>query len=91
MLLGLLIAAIVISPIATLSYKMMPVNAETISTTSGINYMSNGNAWAEPTATLDSDFSRFRSDGVTHLSIRIMWSVTEPTHYDATPILARQR
>jgi hypothetical protein len=45
----------------------------------GINYMSSGNAWSESDATLNADFSRFANDGITHISVRIMWSVMMPT------------
>jgi aryl-phospho-beta-D-glucosidase BglC (GH1 family) len=46
---------------------------------SGINYMSNGNAWTETDSTLNADFARFKNDGITHVSIRVMWSVMMPT------------
>ena len=46
---------------------------------SGINYMSSGNAWTESDATLKTDFARFSSNGINHISVRIMWSVMMPT------------
>ncbi len=46
----------------------------------GINYLSNGNAWTESDTTLNTDFTRFEQDGIKHLSIRMMWSVMEPTN-----------
>ncbi len=48
----------------------------------GINYLSNGNGWTESNSTLDADFSRFSNDGIKHISVRMMWSVMEPTHSD---------
>jgi hypothetical protein len=48
----------------------------------GINYLSNGNKWAESNSILDADFSRFANDGIKHISVRIMWSVMEPSHSD---------
>jgi hypothetical protein len=41
--------------------------------------MSSGNAWAESDSVLKADFQRFADDGIKHISIRIMWSVMEPT------------
>jgi len=73
-----LIALIIVSTFAALSSSIQPTQAAP-TLVSGINYMSNGNAWTEPDSTLNADFARFRSDGITHVSIRIMWSVMMPS------------
>jgi len=73
-----LIALIVASTFATLSYSAMQTQADT-TMASGINYMSNGNAWTEPDATLNADFARFANNGIKHVSVRVMWSVMMPT------------
>ena len=51
-------------------------------TVAGINYLSSGNRWAETDSQLNDDFSRFASDGIKHTSVRLMWSVLEPSYYD---------
>jgi hypothetical protein len=48
-------------------------------TVSGVNYLSDGNQWAESNATLAGDFAFFNATGVRHISIRVMWSCMEPT------------
>ena len=71
----------IIFSLVSFGYKVEPAQAQT-SVVAGVNYMSYGNAWGESTATLDADFARFANLGIKHISMRIMWSVTEPTHYD---------
>jgi aryl-phospho-beta-D-glucosidase BglC (GH1 family) len=51
-------------------------------TVSGLNYLSSGNRWDETNTQLNNDFSRYASDGIKHISVRLMWSVMEPTYYD---------
>jgi len=47
---------------------------------SGINYLSSGNEWSENATTLQNDFALFSSNGIKHISVRIMWSTTEPIY-----------
>jgi hypothetical protein len=49
---------------------------------SGINYLSSGNRWDDTDSQLNNDLSRFAGDGIKHISVRLMWSVLEPSHYD---------
>ena len=51
-------------------------------TVSGLNYLSSGNRWDETNSQLNTDFSRYASDGIKHISVRLMWSVMEPSYYD---------
>ena len=48
--------------------------------TVGINYLSAGNRFSDSDSQLDADFSRFASDGVKHISMRLIWSQLEPTY-----------
>jgi endo-1,4-beta-mannosidase len=75
---ALLITIVLVSAFAAITYSTMPVSAAN-TMVSGINYMSSGNAWAESDATLNADFARFASDGIRHVSIRMMWSVMMPS------------
>jgi endo-1,4-beta-mannosidase len=50
-------------------------------TVAGLNYLSSGNRWDETNSQLNTDFSRFASDGIKHISVRLMWSVMEPSYY----------
>lgn len=61
----------------------IPLASEPYSgTVSGLNYLSSGNRWDETNSQLNSDFSRYASDGIKHTSVRLMWSVMEPSYYD---------
>ncbi len=68
----------IVSTFAALSSSIQPTQAAT-TMASAVNYMSNGNAWTEPDSTLNADFARFKSNGITHVSIRVMWSIMMPS------------
>ena len=53
-------------------------------TVAGINYLSAGNSFSESSTTLNTDFARFQRDGIKHISVRIVWSVLEPTYNSLT-------
>jgi endo-1,4-beta-mannosidase len=82
MLTGMLMALVVVFSVATLGLQVQPAQAQT-TLAAGINYISCGNAWGESDATLAADFARFASNGIKHINIRIMWSVTEPVYYSS--------
>ncbi|HJX22930.1 MAG TPA: cellulase family glycosylhydrolase [Candidatus Bathyarchaeia archaeon] len=75
--LTLLVTLLLIS-LASFGVQVRPAQAQA-TLVAGINYLSSGNAWGEPNSTLTADFSRFAKDGIKHINVRILWSVTEPT------------
>ena len=74
----ILIVLLATATFATLSLQTQKAQAAP-TMMSGINYMSSGNAWTESDAILNADFARFAKNGITHVSVRIMWSVMMPT------------
>jgi len=77
----LLLVALII-----LSVSPQPITAQTEPLQTGLNYLSNGNAWTEPEGLLKWDFSRFQKDKIQYLSIRIMWNVMMPTPETLSPV-----
>lgn len=60
-----------------------------VGTVSGINYLSSGNRWDDTDSQLNNDFSRFAGDGIKHISVRLMWSVLEPSYYEDSSHLSQ--
>jgi endo-1,4-beta-mannosidase len=70
------------SAVLSSSGSVVPLTGTPPRTVSGINYLSSGNRWDETDTQLNNDFSRYASDGIKHISVRLMWSVLEPSYYD---------
>ena len=76
-----LMANVIFVSLESFGVQMRPAQAQAALATE-INYLSYGNAWGEPNSTSKADFSRFAKDGIEHVKMRILWSVTEPPAYD---------
>jgi hypothetical protein len=75
----LTLTTILLAGTIILSLSPIQINAQNTTMQKGINYLSYGNAWTEPTSILQNDFERFKQDHIQYLSIRVMWSVMMPT------------